>query len=108
MYGLILIFKKARRGVSFEKIKKRNGQIVDFDSSKITRAILEAGKASGEFADREAKKLTLRVLTLVKEMRLGDTPGVEDVQDIANGFSFDSVFHKTAKAYILPRAENPD
>lgn len=89
----------------FEKIKKRNGQIVDFDSSKITRAILEAGKASGEFADREAKKLTLRVLTLVKEMRLGDTPGVEDVQDIVEWVLLDSVFHKTAKAYILYREQ---
>ncbi len=47
----------------FEKIKKRNGQVVEFDSSKITHAIAEAGKVTGEFAEREAKKMALRVLT---------------------------------------------
>ena len=53
----------------FEQIKKRNGRIVEFDSSKITVAIAEAGKATGTFEDREARKLTLRVLTLAHELR---------------------------------------
>ena len=48
----------------FDKIKKRDGRIVEFDSSKITSAIVKAGKATGEFGEREARKLTLRVLTL--------------------------------------------
>jgi hypothetical protein len=33
----------------FSKIRKRNGHIVDFDKSKITRALMRAGEASGEF-----------------------------------------------------------
>ena len=44
----------------FEKIKKRDGRVVPFDSQKITSAIERAGKATGEFEEREAKKLTLR------------------------------------------------
>lgn len=40
----------------FEEIRKRNGRIVEFDSSKITAAIAKAGKATGEFDIREAKK----------------------------------------------------
>ena len=43
----------------FEKIKKRDGRVVEFDSPKITAAIAKAGNATGEFQDREAKKLTL-------------------------------------------------
>ncbi|HDG98256.1 MAG TPA: hypothetical protein ENG73_08830, partial [Desulfobacterales bacterium] len=55
----------------FEQIRKRDGRIVEFDSSKITAAIAKAGKATGEFAERDARKLTLRVLTLAHELRLG-------------------------------------
>jgi len=33
----------------FEKIKKRDGTIEEFDSSKITNTIQKAGEATGEF-----------------------------------------------------------
>jgi ribonucleoside-triphosphate reductase len=52
-----------------EKIQKRDGRVVDFDSSKITAAIVKAGNATGEFGEKEAKKLTLRVLTLAHELQ---------------------------------------
>jgi anaerobic ribonucleoside-triphosphate reductase len=42
----------------YKKIKKRDGSIVGFDSVKITSAIVKAGKATGEFRENEAKKLT--------------------------------------------------
>jgi ribonucleoside-triphosphate reductase (formate) len=48
----------------FESIRKRDGRIVPFDSSKITAAIAKAGKATGEFREREARRLALKVLTL--------------------------------------------
>ncbi len=85
----------------FETIKKRNGKIVEFDSSKITHAIAGAGAATGEFEERDAKKMTLRLLTLAREMRLGPVPEVEEIQDIVERVLLDSPFHKTAKAYIL-------
>jgi len=91
----------------FENIKKRDGRIVEFDSSKITAAIAKAGKATAEFEEREAKKLTLRVLTLAHELRLGSHPEVEEVQDIVERVLLDSPFHKTAKAYILYRNNIP-
>ena len=65
-----------------EEIKKRDGRIVEFDSSKITAAIAKAGQATGEFGERDAKKMTLRVLTLAHELRLGPSPDVEEIQDI--------------------------
>lgn len=90
----------------FEQIKKRDGRVVEFDSSKITRAIGKAGQATGEFGEREAKKLTLRVLTLAHEMRFGPVPEVEEIQDIVERVLLDSPFHQTAKAYILYREQH--
>ncbi len=90
----------------FEKIQKRDGRIVEFDSSKITAAIETAGKATGEFEKREARKLTLRVLTLAHELRLGPEPEVEEIQDIVERVLLDSPFPKTAKAYILYREQH--
>ncbi|WP_083453236.1 ribonucleoside triphosphate reductase [Desulfatitalea tepidiphila] len=90
----------------FEQIKKRDGRIVEFDSTKITAAIAKAGNATGEFGEREARKLTLRVLTLAHEMRLGDQPEVEEIQDIVEHVLLDSPFHATAKAYVLYREQH--
>jgi ribonucleoside-triphosphate reductase (formate) len=90
----------------FEQIKKRDGRIVEFESSKITTAILKAGQATNEFGEREARKLTLRVLTLAHEMRLGSQPEVEEVQDIVEHVLLASPYHITAKAYILYREQH--
>jgi ribonucleoside-triphosphate reductase len=90
----------------FEKIKKRDGRIVEFDSSKITAAIQKAGRATGEFGEREARKMTLRVLTLAHEMRFGATPEVEEIQDVVERVLLDSPFSITAKAYILYREQH--
>jgi ribonucleoside-triphosphate reductase len=90
----------------FEKIKKRDGRVVEFDSSKITAAIAKAGKATGEFEEREARKLTLRVLTLAREMRFGPEPEVEEIQDVVERVLLDSPFYATAKAYIIYREQH--
>ena len=80
----------------FEHIKKRDGRIVKFDSSKITGAIAKAGKATGEFGERDARRMTLKVLTLAHELRLGSTPEVEEVQDVV-----ERVAGMNEKAYII-------
>ena len=90
----------------FKKIKKRDGRVVVFDSSKITAAIAKAGEATGEFKEREARKLTLRVLTLAHELRLGPVPEVEEIQDIVERVLLDSPYYKTAKAYIIYREQH--
>jgi ribonucleoside-triphosphate reductase len=90
----------------FENIKKRDGRVLEFDSSKIKSAILKSGKATGEFEEREAKKLTLRVLTLAHDLRLGPIPEVEEIQDIVERILLDSPYYKSAKAYILYREQH--
>ena len=90
----------------FENIKKRDGRVVEFDSPKITSAILKAGKATGEFEERESKKLTLRALTLAHDLRLGPIPEVEEIQDIVERVLLNSPYYKSAKAYILYREQH--
>ncbi|SHK64184.1 ribonucleoside-triphosphate reductase class III catalytic subunit [Desulfatibacillum alkenivorans DSM 16219] len=90
----------------FEQIKKRDGRIVPFDAAKITNAIAQAGKATDEFTEREARKLTLRVVTLAHDMRLGAIPEVEEVQDIVEHVLLDSPYFMSAKAYILYREQH--
>ncbi len=90
----------------FEKIKKRDGRIADFNSTKITDAIAKAGRATGEFDEREAKKQTLKVITLARDLRLGSRPEVEEIQDIVERILLDSPFYKTAKAYIIYREQH--
>jgi ribonucleoside-triphosphate reductase (formate) len=90
----------------FEEIRKRNSSVVEFDASKITSAIARAGEATGELGVREAKKLTLRVLTLAHELRIGPVPEVEEIQDIVEQVLLDSPYYRTAKAYILYREQH--
>jgi len=90
----------------FEQLKKRDGRIEPFDSSKITKAIEKAGDATTEFGHREAQKLTLRVLTLANQLHLGIVPEVEEIQDIVERVLLDSPYYKTAKAYILYREQH--
>lgn len=90
----------------FEQIKKRDGRVAEFDSSKITSALIKAGEATGEFNGRDAKKMTMRVLTLARDLQLGPVPEVEEVQDIVERVLLDSPFYKTAKAYIIYREQH--
>jgi ribonucleoside-triphosphate reductase len=87
----------------FSTIRKRNGEVVPFDASKITSAIGKAGAATEEFGEREARRLTMRVLKYAERMHLPDPPEVEEIQDIVEDVLLDSSFRKTAKAYILYR-----
>ncbi|MCP3940402.1 MAG: ribonucleoside triphosphate reductase [Desulfobacteraceae bacterium] len=90
----------------FEQIKKRDGRIAEFDSTKITSALIKSGEATKEFNSRDAKKLTLKVLTLARDLQLGPIPEVEEIQDIVERVLLDSPFYRTAKAYIIYREQH--
>ena len=90
----------------FKSIEKRDGRREPFDSVKISCAIAAAGKATGELTEKDARELTLRVLSLAHEIKLGSVPGVEEIQDIVERVLLDSPFHRTAKAYILYREQH--
>ncbi|MBD3179996.1 MAG: ribonucleoside triphosphate reductase [Candidatus Latescibacteria bacterium] len=87
-------------------ISKRDGRVVPFDASKITRAILKAGRATGDFGDETARQLTMRVVNLALATLDPHVPTVEDIQDIVEEVLLTSPFKKTAKAYILYRDQH--
>jgi len=89
-----------------QKIRKRDGRIVKFDSDKITKAIAGAGTATGEFNSEVARKLTLRVLDLAQPALNHQIPTVEEIQDTVEQVLFSSPYQKTAKAYILYREQH--
>jgi ribonucleoside-triphosphate reductase len=91
---------------SFLLIRKRDGRRVTFDLKKITNAIRNAGRASGEFGEESAELLALRVLMLA-QIAISDTvPTVEQIQDIVEETLLTSPFKKAAKSYILYRDQH--
>ncbi|MCL2887892.1 MAG: ribonucleoside triphosphate reductase [Elusimicrobia bacterium] len=85
------------------KIIKRDGTAQNFDSKKITAAILKAGEATSEFSKETADKLTIRAVNIIQQLYSDTMPTVENVQDIVEDVLLTSNNHKTAKAYILYR-----
>jgi len=67
---------------AFTHIRKRDGRIVPFDMDKIRRAMLKAGRATGEFSEDMAGTLSIRVLSITHVVHGSREPSVEQVQDI--------------------------
>ncbi len=90
--------------MSYTEIIKRDGRTVKFNSSKITKALTKAGDATGEFDNKIAKSLTLKVLALLDAT--DGTPTVEWVQDIVEEVLLNSPYRNTAKEYIIYRDQH--
>jgi ribonucleoside-triphosphate reductase len=89
--------------IGLTQIRKRDQRLVPFESSKITSAILKAGRATGEFAEDTARRLTIRVIGLAQMVFLDTVPTVEEIQDMVEEVLLASPFKRTAKAYVLYR-----
>lgn len=91
------------------KIRKRDGKVFDFNPIKITDAIWKAAQAVGGKDYKKASELTDRVIeNLEKELKKGEIPAVEQVQDIVEKTLIEEGHAKTAKAYILYRKQHQD
>ncbi|MDH5442364.1 MAG: ribonucleoside triphosphate reductase [Candidatus Nomurabacteria bacterium] len=86
-------------------IVKRNGEEQLFDSQKIKSAIAKAGRATQEFDESIAEKLTQEVLGKVAK-ELSVPPRVEDIQNMVEQVLMESPYKKTARAYILYRDQH--
>ncbi|MDD5430823.1 MAG: ATP cone domain-containing protein [Candidatus Pacebacteria bacterium] len=89
-----------------KSIRKREGNIVPFDQSRITNAILKAMAAVNEGDQEGAQKVSDKIAKeLDKKYGSGGVPGVENIQDIVEEELILSDYAKAAKAYILYRQE---
>ncbi|MDR1885236.1 MAG: anaerobic ribonucleoside triphosphate reductase [Synergistaceae bacterium] len=90
-------------------IRKRDGRQVGYDRGKIATAIAKAFAATGEenYAPRDESPAD-RVAMVVEERLEGTgliAPSVEQIQDVVESALIDCGYVKTARAYILYRAE---
>lgn len=100
------------KSVSVEKqieyIRKRDGRIVPFNQEKITEAIFNAAKAVGGHDKKQAEILTQEIIKIINQEYQQALPEVEDIQDIVEKELIEKGHAKTAKAYILYRAERKE
>jgi len=89
------------------KIRKRDGRVVDFDQEKITEAIWKAAQAVGG-KDRKISEGLSNKVVAVMEYQFSDKeiPTVEEIQDIVEKILIKNGHAKTAKNYILYRHQH--
>jgi len=86
-----------------QTIKKREGQLVEFDKKKITEAIFTAMLAAGEKNKTISEKVAEQVIIKLEKRFKDKIPQVEEVQDIVEEVLIREGMVKVAKAYILYR-----
>ncbi|MDE7361476.1 MAG: anaerobic ribonucleoside triphosphate reductase [Oscillospiraceae bacterium] len=86
-------------------INKRDGRQVPFNIEKIASAIYKAAQSVGGNDYNEAMRLADEVCQKLSETIIGRSPSVEEVQDMVESILIEGGHTKTAKAYILYRAD---
>lgn len=93
-----------------EKVVKRDGKIVEFNSEKITNAIEKAAQVTKEFDKSTAKTLTEKVIEMTQQLVSKKNENlkaasIEEIQDIVEYILLSSDYKKTAKSYMLYREQ---
>ncbi|MCO8193757.1 MULTISPECIES: anaerobic ribonucleoside triphosphate reductase [Anaerofustis] len=87
------------------EILKRDGRTSKYEKRKITDAIYKAAEAVGGQDYQIARELSDQVDKILNERYVDIIPTVEQIQDIVEKTLIESGHAKTAKNYILYRAE---
>jgi ribonucleoside-triphosphate reductase len=91
------------------RIKKRDGDVVDFVQDKITNAVFNAMQAHGQEDKRVAQSISDIVSFMIEDKFGGYTiPSVENIQDIVEMVLMKQGYHDIAKSYILYRERHKD
>lgn len=90
---------------SIKQIIKRDGRTVDFDINKIVIAIYKAAEALGGRDEEMALYLAREVELYLAQTCDNDSPTVEEIQDAVEKILIESGHARTAKEFILYRAE---
>lgn len=87
-----------------KSIIKRDGRNVLYDESKIAAAVLKAMEATGEGSATDAAKIANAVEVSLEKILGDEPPRIEQIQDAVENQLLHGGFEKTAKAYIVYRA----
>jgi ribonucleoside-triphosphate reductase len=85
-------------------VRKRDGQIANFNPSKIANAILKAFEASLEGDESIAWEITGYVISKITSQIID----IEQIQDLVEDTLMNMGYRKTAKLYILYRAKRAE
>ena len=88
-----------------ERIIKRDGREVPFEIDKISTAIYKAAEAIGGHNRGVAEELAKQVEDYIEKEEKISTPTVEHIQDVVERTMIESGHSRTAKEYILYRAD---
>ncbi len=89
------------------QVKKRNGQIIEFNLSKITEAIRKAFEAKNKpSSDDVIELLALKVTADFMDKITDGIVSVEDIQDSVETVLIQAGYADVAKAYILYRKQH--
>jgi uridine kinase len=89
-----------------ESVIKRNGAIVPFNPDRITNAVYRAAVAVGGRDKTIAEGLTQKVVKWLEEtLAGGESPTVEQIQDVVEKVLIENKHARVAKAFILYRAD---
>ena len=99
-----------RTDMPFTSVRKRDGRIVTWEQSYITKAIYRAMQATGEGdVSRDPIRVSAGVVQeLVKKFPATHVPAIEEIQDAVEESLILLDFPKTAKAYILYRSKRAE
>lgn len=86
------------------KIRKRSGEIADFDQVKISKAIYKAALSAGTDDQDLADKLTEKVIVKIgQKFHKNSIPAVEEIQDIVEEILIENKLIRVAKNFIIYR-----
>ena len=89
------------------QIRKRSGDIVNFDQNKITKAIKNTQEAIGVPDNKLAEDLSAEIADkIAKHFHKNTIPAVEEVQDIVEETLIENKQIALAKAYIIYRDQH--
>ena len=88
------------------KVQKRDGQLVEFDQSRIQDAIFKAITATDQGDGKKSNKLSEKVVQILnRRFKKDEIPQVEQIQDIVEEVLILEDLVETARAYILYREQ---
>src|SRR5262245_62878062 len=86
-----------------EKIRKRDGRIVDYDEAKLAEAIHRAARAAGQENRYLADDLAGVVTTYLERYHDREIPSSEEIQRMVEKILFETGHSQVARAYLLYR-----
>ena len=83
------------------KVIKRDGRVVDFDSSKILAAVEKSMKAAGQAAPQGAAAVTEAVVRYLEAHYPDTPPKIEEIQDVVEHELMRMGFDEVATHYFF-------